>query len=51
MREKSSIARASEERNAAVEVADIGAARRLIRIATAIGFGLLALLRYMLSGY
>jgi adenosylcobinamide-phosphate synthase len=35
----------------AVELADIGAARRLIRIATAIGFGLLALLRYMLSGY
>jgi adenosylcobinamide-phosphate synthase len=35
----------------AVEVADIGAARRLMRIATAIGFGLLALLRYVLSSY
>ena len=31
----------------AVEVADIAAARRLMRIATAIGFGLLALLRYI----
>jgi len=32
-------------------VADIAAARRLMRIATAIGFCLLALLRYVLSGY
>ena len=35
----------------AVKVADIRAARRLMRIATAIGFGLLALLRYVLSSY
>ncbi len=35
----------------APKVADIAAARRLMRIATAIGFGLLALLRYVLSGY
>jgi adenosylcobinamide-phosphate synthase len=35
----------------AAEVADIAAARRLMRIATAIGFGLLALVRYVLSGY
>jgi adenosylcobinamide-phosphate synthase len=35
----------------AANVADIGAARRLMRIAAAIGFCLLALLRYILSGY
>jgi adenosylcobinamide-phosphate synthase len=35
----------------AVKVADIRAARRLMRIATAIGFGLLALLRYVVSSY
>jgi adenosylcobinamide-phosphate synthase len=33
------------------EVDDIATARRLMRIATAIGFGLLALVRYVLSGY
>jgi adenosylcobinamide-phosphate synthase len=33
------------------EVGDIATARRLMRIATAIGFGLLALVRYVLSGY
>jgi adenosylcobinamide-phosphate synthase len=37
------------ERAAAVD--DIATARRLMRIATAIGFGLLALVRYVLSGY
>jgi adenosylcobinamide-phosphate synthase len=35
----------------AAGVADIATARRLMRIATAIGFVLLALLRYVLSGY
>jgi adenosylcobinamide-phosphate synthase len=35
----------------AAEVGDIATARRLMRIATAIGFGLLALVRYVLSGY
>jgi adenosylcobinamide-phosphate synthase len=35
----------------AAEVGDIATARRLMRIATAIGFGLLALMRYVLSGY
>lgn len=35
----------------AASVADIAAARRLMRIATAIGFGLLALVRYVLSGH
>ena len=35
----------------AANVADIAAARGLMRIATAIGFCLLALLRYVLSGY
>ena len=37
------------ERAAAVE--DIATARRLMRIATALGFGLLALVRYVISGY
>jgi cobalamin biosynthesis protein CobD/CbiB len=32
----------------AASITDIAAARRLMRIATAIGFGLLALLRYVL---
>jgi adenosylcobinamide-phosphate synthase len=35
----------------AAEVDDIATARRLMRIATAIGFGLFALVRYVLSGY
>jgi adenosylcobinamide-phosphate synthase len=35
----------------AASVADIAAARRLMRIATAIGFGLLAVVRYVLSGH
>jgi len=35
----------------AATVADIAAARYLMRVATAIGFCLLALLRYVLSGY
>lgn len=35
----------------APNVDDIATARRLMRVATALGFGLLALLRYVLSGY
>jgi adenosylcobinamide-phosphate synthase len=35
----------------AARVADIATARRLMRIATAIGFGLLALVRYVLTGH
>ena len=35
----------------AAKVDDIATARRLMRIATAIGFGLFALVRYVLSGY
>ena len=35
----------------APKIDDIATARRLMRIATALGFGVLALLRYVLSGY